>query len=106
MIDDHTRSGEAPRRAAMASGLPAPPAAMSGDQAALLSSLQSLRGTDFDRAYARQQVLAHTQALDVERSFATAGNDPNLRAVAGSAVPMIRQHLEMAERLRAAVGGS
>ena len=65
MIADHTRSGEAVRQAAMASGLTSPPPAMDSDQAALLAALQSLRGPDFDRTYAKQQVLAHEQALAV-----------------------------------------
>jgi putative membrane protein len=106
MIADHTRSGEALRQAAMASGLTSPPPAMDSDQAALLAALQSLRGPDFDRTYAKQQVLAHEQALAVEQSFASEGTDPNLRRVARSGVPMIQHHLEMAQEMRAALGGS
>ena len=48
---------------------------MSSDQAMLLSGLQSLRGADFDKAYARQQILAHAQAIAVEESFANSGAD-------------------------------
>jgi putative membrane protein len=106
MIDDHTKSREALRQAATASGLPAPPEAMDSDQAALLASLESLRGPDFDKTYAKQQVLAHGAALAVERSFASAGADPNLRRVARADVPMIRRHLELAQQMRAALGGS
>ena len=106
MIDDHARLGETVRQAAAAAGLPPPPEAMSGDHAAMLSALQGLRGSDFDQAYARQQVLAHRQALAVARSFAAAGAEANLRRAAQSAAPMIRQHLEMAEQMRAALGGS
>jgi putative membrane protein len=106
MIQDHTRSGEDLRQAATASALPPPPAAMSSDQAQMLSALQSLRGADFDKAYARQQVLAHTQALAVEQSFATAGSDPNLRKVAQMGVPMIQHHLQRARQLSAALGAS
>ncbi len=79
---------------------------MDSDQAVLLAALQSLRGPDFDRTYAKQQVLAHRQALAVEQSFASEGTDPNLRRVARSSVPMIQRHLELAHQMRAAVGGS
>jgi putative membrane protein len=106
MIRDHTRLTEDLREAAMASGLPAPGPGMSSDQAALLSSLQSLRGVEFDKAYARQQELAHAQALAVEESFADEGADPNLRKAAGSALSTIRDHLKMAHQLRVDVGGS
>jgi len=100
MIDDHTRASESLRQAVFASAITPPPEAMSSDQAAMLSALQSLRGSQFDRAYANQQVLAHDQALAVERSYAAAGTDPNLVAVAKSGIPMIQHHLQMVQRIR------
>ena len=104
MIQNHTKSSADLRQAAAASGMKPPPPAMSSDQALMLSALQSLRGADFDKTYARQQVLAHTQALAVEQSFATSGSDPNFRKVAQSGVPMIQHHLEMAKQISAALG--
>jgi putative membrane protein len=106
MIKEHTRLTEDLRAAAVTSGLPPPEPRMSSDQASLLSSLQSLRGADFDKTYARQQELAHAQALAVEESFATAGLDPNLRRAAQSALPSIRDHLKKARQLGVDVGGS
>ena len=79
---------------------------MSSDQAMLLSSLQSVRGPDFDKTYARQQEMVHAQALAVEESFAMAGSDSNLRKAAQSALPSIRDHLKKAQQLRVDVGGS
>jgi putative membrane protein len=79
---------------------------MSSDQAAMLAALQSLTGEAFDQAYAMQQVLAHEQALAVEKSYAAAGGDPNLQAAAGATVPVIEHHLEMARRIRAALADS
>jgi putative membrane protein len=106
MIDDHARMSETLRQAVTASGLPQSPPAMSGDQAAMLSALQSLRGADFDRAYARQQVLAHDQARAVEDGYAKSGADKNLRKIAQSGIPLIEHHLEMAEKMSAVLGGS
>jgi putative membrane protein len=106
MIDDHRRLSETLRQAASAAGLPPLPPGMSSDQAAMLSALQSARGADFDQAYARQQVLAHRQALAVEESYAQSGADESLRKAAKSAVPLIQHHLEMAERMLSAMGGS
>jgi len=106
MIQDHTRLSEGLRQAATASGRKPPPPAMSSDQAAMLSALQSLRGADFDKAYARQQILAHQAALDVEHSFADGGTDPNLRRAAQSSLPTIQHHLDMAQQLKAALGDS
>jgi putative membrane protein len=106
MIADHARSSAALGQAAAASGLAPPPLAMSSDQAAMLSALQSLRGADFDKAYARQQVLAHSQALAVAQSFATAGADRRLREAARSTAPMIRRHFDRARQISAALGPS
>jgi putative membrane protein len=106
MIKDHARLGGDLRAAVAKADLPPLPPAMSSDQAALLSGLQGLRGADFDKAYARQQVLAHTQAALVEDSFAAAGADPTLKKAAQSALPMIQEHLTMAKQLRADLGGS
>ncbi len=106
MIRDHSRLTENLRQAAVASGLPSPGPGLSSDQAALLSGLQGLRGAEFDKAYARQQDLAHTQAVAVEGSFADAGADPNLRKAAQAALPTIEDHLKQAQKLRAEVGGS
>jgi putative membrane protein len=106
MIQDHTGTHDGLRQAAMSSGLPAPPSAMSSDQAMMLAALQSLRGSDFDQAYARQQVLAHYQALAVEQSYAATGTDTNLRRVAQTAVPLIQHHLAMAQAISTALGGS
>ena len=106
MIQDHMRLSQDLRQAATASGFHLPDTGMSSDQASLLGSLQSVRGQDFDKAYARQQELAHAQAVAVEESFATSGSDPNLRKLARSALPTIRDHLKMAQQLRADVGGS
>jgi putative membrane protein len=106
MIDAHAQTSESLLQAVAASVLPAPPPAMSSDQAAMLSALQSLRGPAFDQAYARQQVLAHDQALAVEQSYAAAGTDPNLQAAARASVPVIQHHLEMARALRDDVGSA
>jgi putative membrane protein len=105
MLEDHARLSEALRQAAIASQLPTPEPGISSDQAALLSSLQSLRGADFDKTYVRQQALAHTQAVAVEESFARAGSDANLQKAAQAALPKIREHLTKVQQLRVEIEG-
>jgi putative membrane protein len=72
----------------------------------MLALLQSLRGAEFDKTYARQQVLAHRQALTVEKSCGKAGADANMQKFAQSGIPMIQNHLKMAEQIPSALGGS
>ncbi len=104
MIHDHALMAQAMAQAAERSGLPPPPKGLSGDQAMLLSGLQSQRGSEFDKAYAKQQVLAHVQALTVQQGYVAGGADRNVRGAAASAVPIIQRHLDMARQLQAALG--
>lgn len=106
MLADHMRISQTLRDAASASGLAPPQPHVGGDQMRFLAGLQSLRGTEFDREYARQQVLAHTSALVTMRSYATKGSDSSLRRAAASAVPVIEHHLQMARQMKDALGGA
>lgn len=105
MLADHARIGKALRDAASASGLAPPQPHVGGDQMRFLAGLQSLRGTEFDREYARQQFLAHTSALTTMRSYAAKGSDPNLRRAAAFAVPIVEHHLQMARQMKDELGG-
>lgn len=104
MLSDHGAMVASLKGAASRSGLMPPSDSVGGDQTMLLSSLQSLREADFDKAYAHQQVLAHRSALATEGAYARMGSDLNLRNVAAADVPMIQRHLERAEALQSAVG--
>lgn len=99
MIADHGNTARLLLDAAKAGGLEPPHSHVGGDQARLLTGLQSLRGEEFDREYARQQVLAHTSALATLRGYAETGSDPNLRRMAATATPIIEHHLQAARQL-------
>jgi putative membrane protein len=106
MISDHAKSGLTLRRAAAESHLQPPPPALSSDQAMLLGALQSLRGSQFDRTYMRQQVLAHSQAFSVAQNYAQNGSDTNLRSLAQSALTTVQHHADMARTLSHDLDGS
>ena len=105
MRADHQQLVSALVAAVTRSGLKPPEMAMSADQAQLLGALQGVSAKDFDTLYLKQQVLAHRSALAVEELYATSGDDPNVRATASSALPLIRSHSEMATRAAAQLGG-
>jgi putative membrane protein len=104
MLQDHQQLGKAVRDAATRSGLKPPEMAMSADQAQLLGALQSVSGNEFDTLYLKQQTLAHRSALAVEQMYAKSGDDPNLRQLATSAVPLISSHGEMANQAATKLG--
>ncbi len=105
MIPAHAETSRALQQAAVKAGLAPPSMGLGGDQQKLLSALQSQRGADFDRTYAKQQVLAHQAALVVEQAYAEHGDDTDVRQAARSAVPVIERHLKMAKQLRDRLGG-
>ena len=65
----------------------------------MMDELQQTSGADFDRAYMRQQVVAHQTALNLHGNYARNGDTAALRAVASAAVPIVRQHLDRARQL-------
>ena len=95
MVTDHTNTTQQLAAAATASGIGPPPAAMLPLHVQMVARLQGRTGADFDREYARQQLVAHQQALALHTNFAARGDTPALRAVAGAAVPVVTQHLNM-----------
>jgi putative membrane protein len=104
MIADHRKTSADLTAAAQASHLAPPPPGLSGDQQRSLSGLQSQKGQDLDRSFMTAQVNAHAAALATQQGYLAEGSDPNLRKVAQAAVPLIKGHLQMAKRLRVAMG--
>jgi putative membrane protein len=94
MIDHHTKTTQQVTAAARAAGLTPPPPQLEPEQARMIAELQPLSGAAFDRAYVRQQRMAHEMALALHSNYAERGDTPSLRQAAATAVPIVRQHLE------------
>lgn len=105
LVRDHMMTTRTLMAAAARSGMPpmAPPS-LRPDHQQMFGQLQSASGPDFDRMFAAQQVPAHQEALSLHSSYASAGNDPNLRGAARGAVPIVRQHLDMARQMDSMAG--
>lgn len=65
----------------------------------MLNQLAAARGAQFDALYATMQVEAHQEALGLHQGYAQTGFDPGLRGFASQAVPVVQEHLAMAQRL-------
>jgi putative membrane protein len=95
MITDHTNTSQQLMAAAQAAGLPPMTPRLLPMHADMLSRLQGMSGAGFEREYGRQQLMAHQQALALHSNYAARGDTPALRAVAATATPIVRRHLEM-----------
>jgi len=103
MIAEHQRLSQALSDAAARSGLAPPAPGLGADQSQMLGALQSKTGEDFDKDYAKQQVLAHEAAITLHRQYAAAGDDPAIKEAVVSAIPMIDDHRAMALRMKQAM---
>jgi putative membrane protein len=106
MVDDHTRSNQ--RLKALATKkqveLPERPSLLQKGKAMLLDTAE---GESFDRRYAESMgVNARRDTLELFQNAASEAQDPEVKAFAQEALPMLQKHLSMAQSLHAALSGS
>ncbi len=61
------------------------------------NDLAKLKGHEFDKAYTEAMVKGHKDAIDKFEKQSEKGNDADLRTWAAAKLPVLRQHLTMAE---------
>jgi putative membrane protein len=75
------------------------PAQPTGKDAAEGQKLRGVTGTAFDQAYAQGQLQDHRETVELFQKEASSGQDPALKAFAQKTLPILQQHLQMAEAL-------
>ena len=105
MLRDHTSSDDQLKAVVWRASINVtPPTVLDHTHAAMLQSLNSASGTDFDRRYALQQVEAQESALLVHTDYARSGDNDLLRAYAADAAPRTEAHLALARDLSLKAG--
>jgi predicted outer membrane protein len=85
-----------------------PPGAMTSDaqKAEMAGALRAMPGgPEYDATYVQAQYMGHQEALAIHGSYARAGDDPGLRRVARSALPLIRLHISQLTQMQGGRGG-
>lgn len=100
MIKQHTASSQKLTAIAQAKGVTLPTELDSQNQA-LLTKLQGLSGSNFDQAYMQAQTQAHQKTLAQYQNYLQTGLDADLRVFASGVAPIVRQHLDMAQKMTA-----
>lgn len=100
LVMHHTQTSQATMQAARAAGMNPPPPMLMPMQQRMLDQLRRASSGSFDRLYFTQQIPAHEMALALHSNYSRSGDTPSLRATAGSAVPLVQQHLTEARRMR------
>ena len=69
------------------------------DGRAAMRQLQTLRGADFDTAFATAMVNGHTKAISMLENAQNQVQRQELRTLIASTLPTLRQHLQLAQSL-------
>jgi putative membrane protein len=93
MIDAHNRMGQEMATLLAQKGLRVPQMVDVRSQFCA-ESLAGLSGEEFDRCYAKAQLVAHMESLAMFEAEAERGLDPNIKALAAKFVPHIKAHLD------------
>ena len=105
MIDDHTRTSQQLMQMASAAGF-TPPQTLDAKHQAAAAKLGRLTGAEFDRAYMKQMVKDHQEAVSLYQRQSARGAMADLRSFASATLPALREHLSMARSMAGGGGGS
>ncbi len=98
MVSQHGRSNQEMIALAQQKQI-TPPGTMGAEHQRIYDDLAKLRGSAFDRAYAEAMVRDHQEDLRLYQEEAANGTDPDVKAFAARHVPLLQEHLRMAQRL-------
>jgi putative membrane protein len=103
MIDDHT-AGVHHMQAALemneTRGVRALPKDLDTRHRKLVEHLETAPDDKFDAAYVDQQILAHEETATLLEGYGDEGDNPQLRSLATSMLPVVKRHLLQAKELR------
>ena len=63
----------------------------------VIDRLQQFSGTDFDKRFVNEQVMAHRRDVAFYDLAASKNTDPEVKSFAESSLPSLREHLQMAQ---------
>lgn len=98
MVADHTESTQKLTTIAQAKGVTVNAAPTEMAQK-METKLEAAKPGMFDREYVTGQVASHRAAASALQSEIDNGQDADLKAFAAATLPIVKQHLAMAERL-------
>ncbi len=101
MIDDHTKIGDELKSTLQQANLPEPSNKLGPADEALITKLKNGKEAAFDRTYAADQVKGHIQAVHLVGLYAKGGTNLALKELAAKTLPLLNEHLKLAEALRA-----
>ena len=103
MVKDHTAANDKLKSVATSENVELPSGPSLKDKATK-AKLEVLTGDAFDKAYIKNQVAAHRQAVALFRKEAASGQDPQAKAFAAATLPTLKAHLKKIDEIAAHAG--
>ena len=98
LSDDHGKASDELKQIASRKGIPLP-AATDAKSEALYDRLSKMNGVEFDQAYASAMYDEHRTDIADFQKQADSGGDPDLKSFAIKTLPILQEHLRIAENL-------
>jgi putative membrane protein len=98
LVQDHTKANDELKQIAQAKGVNLPDKEKWGERREM-SKLDKLSGAAFDREFAMRSVKDHEKDIKDFEKAASKVKDPELKSWAEKQLPVLREHLAMAQKL-------
>lgn len=98
MIDDHTKANQDLEKAIEGKQFTMP-TEPSAEHKTKMEQLSGLQGEEFDRTYMREMVTEHQNDIQTFEGYAQSGADAELKSFAQATLPILQEHLRMAQDL-------
>jgi putative membrane protein len=105
MVTDHTKANSELKAIASRKSLTIPDSPKGKDKGTI-EKLSKMSGPAFDKAYMQDMVKDHQKDVAEFQKEANSGSDPDLKAWAGTTLPVLQEHLRMAKEALSAVNGT
>lgn len=105
MAKDHDAANRELAQLADAAKIPLPEGLLP-DHEALKEKLNDLQGRDYDLAYMAGQITDHQRTAHLLEWEITGGEDANLQRYAMKTLPIVLEHLELAQKIHAELTGA
>jgi putative membrane protein len=97
MVEDHGKANDQLKQIAQKKGIELPQQLSDEDQQKY-AELQKKSGDEFDQAYTDEMVSDHEKDVDEFQQYVDEGKDPDLTRFAEQNLPMLKQHLQLAQQ--------
>ena len=103
MMQDHKKMGDEVNALAARKGVELPKFITTMESVSY-KMLSAKNGVDFDKAYISGMLKDHNNDIAAFEKEANTGKDPDVKALASKALPTLRQHLQMVQKIASDLG--